>query len=255
MGVLRSPLFVNTPQPTKDKLEACATGKPNEISTHFTIGETGEHVRLVKQALKDYATKHPDEITAPFTVDRTYDKNFAIAIGQFKTTRKPPLTNFAGKIDEIVGIKTIRALDDTAVPGPPAPKPPVPPPPQPVLAKRVNKKAVLLPETPEKDDPPLFTILKTIEASRHPDKQVVDTGSAEIDTSFKVKRIDITLQTGSIPSQQFVFTFGPPSPDDVFIFRGGVSTERVSPTVAQEIYDHPGHFVLRPRKPGTSGFP
>jgi hypothetical protein len=255
MGVLKSPLFVNTPQPTNDKLEACATGKPNEVSTHFTIGETGEHVRLVKQALKDYATKHPDEITTPFTVDRTYDKNFATAIGQFKTTRKPPLLNFAGKIDEIVGIKTIRALDDTAAPGPPAPKPPPPPPPQPVLAKRVNKKAVLLPQTADKDEPPLSILLRTALESIDPDKQVINTGSAEIDTSFKVRRIDISLQTGSVPSQDFVFTFGAPSPEDVFIFRENVSTERVSPTVAQEIYDHPGHFVLRPRKRGTSGFP
>ena len=60
MGVLVSKLFTEGDSFTVQKLEDCATGRPNEVFSHFTQGQSGEHIRRVQQALKNAQDLDPD---------------------------------------------------------------------------------------------------------------------------------------------------------------------------------------------------
>jgi hypothetical protein len=126
MGVLASKLFTDADKATVDKLEDCATGRPSEVSSHFARNQnqSGEHIRRVKQALKNVQDLEPGLGIPPFTVDEVYDDAFARAVAVYKDKRN--IRNCANKIDDIVGIKTIRSLDNDAQKRPrvePAPKP------------------------------------------------------------------------------------------------------------------------------------
>lgn len=117
---LQSQLFAGDPN-----LEAAATSDPK----HITPGSRGAHVGKIQQALNQIDG-------AGLTVDSQYGPNTAAAVAEFK--RKRNILNFAGKIDDIVGIKTMAALDaelpkrlGPVPPGPPTPPGPRPPGPSP----------------------------------------------------------------------------------------------------------------------------
>jgi hypothetical protein len=110
MGVLTSKLFTEGDPVTVQKLENCATGSPSEVASHFVQGQSGEHIRRVQQALKNAAETDSNLQLPPFSVNGTYDADFAKAIAAYKTKRN--ILNYAKRIDDIVGIKTVKSLDD-----------------------------------------------------------------------------------------------------------------------------------------------
>lgn len=92
---LQSQLFRDDP-----KLEAAAVAH----SAHIVPGARGPHVVKIQQALIEVAGAaiEPNGVYGPAT---------AAAVAEFKRTQQPPILNTEGKIDNIVGIKTIAALD------------------------------------------------------------------------------------------------------------------------------------------------
>lgn len=88
------------------KLEACAVSDP----AHIFQGARGPHVGKIQQTLieLDAADIVQDSIFGPAT---------AAAVRAFKQTRG--ILNASGKIDEIVGKKTIAALDQEQTTYPP----------------------------------------------------------------------------------------------------------------------------------------
>ena len=88
MGVLVSKLFTEGDPFAVQKLEDCATGRPNEVFSHFTQGQSGEHIRRVQQALKNAQDLDPDLADIP---------PFAVNGGQataFKTDFPVRVTRF-----------------------------------------------------------------------------------------------------------------------------------------------------------------
>src|SRR6476661_5320362 len=80
------------------KLEAAAVSDP----AHILPGARGPHVGKIQQALIQLDG-------ADITIDSAYGPATAAAVGAFKQQRG--ILNFQGKIDNIVGKKTIAALD------------------------------------------------------------------------------------------------------------------------------------------------
>lgn len=109
MAELTSTLFTQGDPAVVKKLEDCATGRPSEVASHFTTGQSGEHIRRVQQALKNVQDLEPQLGIPAFEVNGTYDQAFAKAVAHYKERRG--ILNYANKIDDIVGIKTIRSLD------------------------------------------------------------------------------------------------------------------------------------------------
>jgi len=97
MATLSSTQFRDDPA-----LEACAT----RDAAHITPGSSGPHVRKIQDALNrvDDAGIGSDEYAAA-----KYGSATTLAVTAFKSKRR--ILNYAGQIDPIVGIKTIRALD------------------------------------------------------------------------------------------------------------------------------------------------
>jgi hypothetical protein len=128
MGELTSTLFTQGDPAVVKKLEDCATGRPHEVLSHFKNGQRGEHIRRVQQALKNVRDLEPQLGIPPFEVTGSYDDAFAKAVAHYKDRRR--ILNHANKIDDIVGIKTIRSLDKDVKQRrqtPPAPLPAVKP--------------------------------------------------------------------------------------------------------------------------------
>jgi peptidoglycan hydrolase-like protein with peptidoglycan-binding domain len=92
---LRSTLFRGDP-----KLEAAATSDP----AHIVPGARGPHVAKIQQALIQVGG-------AEITPDGAYGPATATAVADFKRKHQPQILNYLGKIDNIVGIKTMTALD------------------------------------------------------------------------------------------------------------------------------------------------
>ena len=80
------------------KLEAAAVSDP----AHILQGATGPHVGKIQQALIQLDG-------AAIAQNSIYDQSTAAAVRAFKEKRQ--ILNFQGKIDDIVGKKTIAALD------------------------------------------------------------------------------------------------------------------------------------------------
>jgi hypothetical protein len=98
MATLKSEPFRGDPA-----LEACAT----RDSAHITPGSAGPHVRKIQDALNrlEDAGIGSSEYEAA-----RYGTATTLAVTAFKSKRR--ILNYAGQIDSIVGIKTIRALDE-----------------------------------------------------------------------------------------------------------------------------------------------
>lgn len=98
MATLTSGLFAGDP-----KLEACAASDP----AHVVPGARGDHVRKIQDAL-DQIDKAGLAGTPEYKAS-LYGEKTAAAVTRFKTVRN--ILNYAGRIDPIVGKKTIKALD------------------------------------------------------------------------------------------------------------------------------------------------
>lgn len=109
MGELHSARFTQGDGATIQKLEDCARGRPNEVLSHFTLGQSGPAVTKLQEALREVQQNNPSLGIPTFTVNGQYDGDFARAILIYKTKRE--IRNFSGRFDDIVGIKTIRILD------------------------------------------------------------------------------------------------------------------------------------------------
>src|SRR5258707_668200 len=83
------------------KLEAAAVSDP----AHIVPGAQGPHVAKIQEALIQLDG-------AAIAADGVYGRETAQAVAAFKTNHKPPILNFAGQIDNIVGKKTIAFLDE-----------------------------------------------------------------------------------------------------------------------------------------------
>ncbi len=153
MPTLKSRLFVVTDTATNATLEACATGIPNEHSTHFTLNASGEHIRLVQVALSRVQKREPGLKIPAFNIDGIYSVPFAKAVARFKEARG--IKNFAGKIDEIVGIKTIIALDKEEGPAEVLPDPQIPPDDftKPIPVKTITRKVFTATSIPKSEKP------------------------------------------------------------------------------------------------------
>ena len=113
MGELSSKLFTTGDDKVVKQLDNCATGRPTEVQSHFTQGMKGEAIKRLQQALQNAKDTDPDLADMPaFSINGEYDKPFADAIEFYKTERN--ILNYAGKVDRIVGIKTIHELDKDA---------------------------------------------------------------------------------------------------------------------------------------------
>lgn len=82
------------------KLEAAAVSD----QAHIVPGARGPHVGKIQQALIQLDG-------AAIAKDSAYGPATAAAVANFKRNQTPPILNFAGQIDNIVGKKTIAALD------------------------------------------------------------------------------------------------------------------------------------------------
>jgi hypothetical protein len=105
------------------KLEACAVSDP----AHVYQGQSGAHVGKIQEALKqtDGAVVNASELAS-----QTYGPSTANAVLKFKQNPKRNIKTFRGQFDNIVGKKTIAALDTEMFViehGTPPPPPPVDP--------------------------------------------------------------------------------------------------------------------------------
>ena len=93
------------------RLENCANGSPTEAASHFTFGEkNADAVRRLQAALKALQEKDSSLSLPPFDVNGAYDRAFAKAVYAFKDARH--IWNYANEIDDIIGRKTIKRIDD-----------------------------------------------------------------------------------------------------------------------------------------------
>ncbi len=92
------------------------------LNTFPAKNRRGNHVVVIKMALNAFARRlGMDELDL---TNDLYDEETADLVTTFKELHKPPILNFQGKIDNIVGKKTITFLDDElpfqpALPGDP----------------------------------------------------------------------------------------------------------------------------------------
>jgi hypothetical protein len=127
VGVLTSKLFTEGDAATVKKLEDCATGRPSEVQSHFRKGHAnskGEHIRRVQEALKLVQQREPGLGIPEFEVNGVYDDRTARAVFAYKEKRG--IRNHSNRIDDVVGIKTIRTLDNDVLIKPRVAPPPMP---------------------------------------------------------------------------------------------------------------------------------
>jgi hypothetical protein len=113
MAILSSQLFASD-----DKLKDTAQFDKDHLGEQFN--PTHPSVKKIQEALQKVMGVDLSSEAGRFG-SKTGD-----AVANFKRTRKEPILNFAGQIDRVVGIKTIKALDGLLPVGP-GPVPPVPP--------------------------------------------------------------------------------------------------------------------------------
>jgi hypothetical protein len=83
----------------------------------------GPWVVLIKKALNAWAAKQTPPL-APLPVNDLFGRETGDRVALYKTRQTPPILNYAGRIDRIVGKKTVAALDKELPPRgvtPPAP--------------------------------------------------------------------------------------------------------------------------------------
>ena len=176
---------------------------------------------------------------------------------EFRRKRPNPNIIFTGDELRIPG-----GSPDLIIPPPPKPTPPEPP----KFIKRVSKKVVILPEIPAKmsgeKGEDYYYNMQFARLVYDPDRGVQDRASVNVDTRTRLTKIDFvrvqessTLSTVTLDRYDFMFTYSMDVGDTVVILNDGKLKERVTLKVGKEIFEHPGHFALRPRRVGTSGWP
>jgi len=107
------------------KLNGCAVHDPDHISERDS--PRGPHVLFIKQALNAWSAKQKPPFP-PLANDEFFDAATGTRVELYKASHDPPIINFAGKIDRIVGKKTVKFLDDELPPDivPDLPDVPVP---------------------------------------------------------------------------------------------------------------------------------
>ena len=111
------------------KLKACADNDADHISEQFA--PTGPWVVLIKKALNAWAARQQPPV-AQLSLGEQFDRATGDLVALFKTRHAPPILNYAGQIDRIVGKKTVVALDKEL---PKRGGGVVPPPPPPVVGQ------------------------------------------------------------------------------------------------------------------------
>jgi hypothetical protein len=94
------------------KLQACLVDDRAHIglNTFPITNRRGRHVVIIKMALNAFARRlGMDQLDLTNDV---YDQETADLVTTFKELHRPPILNWAHKIDNVVGKKTIAALDD-----------------------------------------------------------------------------------------------------------------------------------------------
>lgn len=94
---------------TNTKLKDCAVHDYDHIGENYA--STGLWVNLIQEALNAWASRQKPLIK-PIAVNGKFDKITGDLVELYKASQKPPLLNYAGKIDRIVGKKTVKSLDD-----------------------------------------------------------------------------------------------------------------------------------------------
>lgn len=107
------------------KLKDCAARDSDHIGEQFA--PRGPWVALIKKALNAWAAKQTPAVP-PIAITEVFDRATGDRVALYKSRQTPPLINFAGKIDRVVGKKTVVALDGelpagggVVPPPPPAP--------------------------------------------------------------------------------------------------------------------------------------
>lgn len=90
------------------KLNACAETDPEHIGEQFA--PKGPWVVLIKKALNSWAAKQRPPV-GQIPLNDLFGRETGDLVALYKSRQTPPILNFAGKIDRIVGKKTVVALD------------------------------------------------------------------------------------------------------------------------------------------------
>jgi hypothetical protein len=90
------------------KLQACANNDGDHIGEQHS--PKGPWVISIKKALNAWAAKQQPPV-GQIPVNDVFGQETGDLVALYKTRQTPPILNFAGKIDRIVGKKTVVALD------------------------------------------------------------------------------------------------------------------------------------------------
>jgi hypothetical protein len=90
------------------KLNACADKDIDHVGEQFA--PKGPWVVLIKKALNAWAAKQRPPV-GQIPVNDLFGRDTGDLVALYKTRQTPPILNFQGKIDRIVGKKTVVALD------------------------------------------------------------------------------------------------------------------------------------------------
>lgn len=91
-----------------DKLKMCEIKDSEHVGEQFA--PKGPWVLLIKKALNAWAAKQRPALAALPMTD-VFDRATGDRVALYKTKQTPPILNYQGKIDRIVGKKTVVALD------------------------------------------------------------------------------------------------------------------------------------------------
>jgi len=91
-----------------DKLRDCEVKDIDHVGEQFS--PRGPWVVLIKKALNAWAAKQTPPL-APLPLTDIFGSETGDRVALYKTRHVPPILNYQGKIDRIVGKKTVAALD------------------------------------------------------------------------------------------------------------------------------------------------
>lgn len=91
-----------------EKLRNCEIRDIDHIGEIFA--PTGPHVALIQEALNTWAAKQTPPVPQ-ILVNGRFTKETGDIVALYKTKHSPPILNYKGQIDRIVGKKTVVALD------------------------------------------------------------------------------------------------------------------------------------------------
>lgn len=93
------------------QLQACAEIDSEHVGVSFH--PKGEHVKLIRKALNAWIERQPAHLRPSRldTASDVYDGEVARMVLRYKQAHKPPILNYQRQFDDIVGRKTVAALD------------------------------------------------------------------------------------------------------------------------------------------------